>query len=103
MLYLHRSRTRRACAFLDELYRGEGGGGPVPVGEDDFDDDFDDDYDSFRHTDEESGVQLGTVLPLEGSQADRVLFKNVDWHDWDGGKAGGWPVSVRIMETGAAL
>ncbi|CAN0256705.1 unnamed protein product, partial [Ectocarpus sp. 12 AP-2014] len=40
----------------------------------------------------ETGVQLGTVLPLEGSLADSVLFKNVDWHDWDGGKAGGWPV-----------
>ncbi|CAM9886896.1 unnamed protein product, partial [Hapterophycus canaliculatus] len=38
------------------------------------------------------GVQLGTVLPLEGSLAETVLFKNADWHEWDGGKAGGWPV-----------
>lgn len=55
------------------------------------DDDSDDDEDIFDYATEESGVQLGTVVPLEGSQ-DRVLFKNVDWHDWDGGKAGGWPV-----------
>lgn len=55
------------------------------------DDDSDDDDDIFDYATEESGVQLGTVVPLEGSQ-DRVLFKNVDWHDWDGGKAGGWPV-----------
>lgn len=50
-----------------------------------------DDEDMFNYTAGESGVQLGTVIPLEGSP-DRVLFKNVDWHDWDGGKAGGWPV-----------
>ncbi|CAM9865841.1 unnamed protein product [Pylaiella littoralis] len=60
-----------------------------PVTDEDFDDD---DYDTFRETGEESGVQLGTVLPLEGPLADSVLFKNVDWHEWDGGKAGGWPV-----------
>lgn len=70
-----------------------------PVTDEDFDDD---DYDTFRETGEESGVQLGTVLPLEGSLADSVLFKNVDWHEWDGGKAGGWPVrcmryDVRII------
>ena len=60
------------------------------------DEDFDDDdYDSFDDGDEESGVQLGTVVPLEGSLADSVLFKNVDWHEWDGGKAGGWPVRLR--------
>ncbi len=58
----------------------------------------DEDYDSFdeHDTDEESGVQLGTVLPLEGSLVDSVLFKNVDWHEWDGGKAGGWPVSLMV-------
>lgn len=64
-----------------------------PVADDDLDDDYDDEYDSFHQADEESGVQLGTVLPLEGTQADSVLFKNTDWHEWDGGKAGGWPVS----------
>lgn len=57
-------------------------------------DDFDDD-DSFGDGDsataDESGVQLGTVVPLEGPP-ESVLFRNVDWHDWDGGKAGGWPV-----------
>ncbi|CAM9111042.1 unnamed protein product [Ectocarpus sp. 13 AM-2016] len=61
------------------------------VEDDDFDD-YEDEYESFQGAGEESGVQLGTVLPLEGSLADSVLFKNVDWHDWDGGKAGGWPV-----------
>lgn len=55
------------------------------------DDDSDEDEDVFAYANGQSGVQLGTVVPLEGSQ-DRVLFKNVDWHDWDGGKAGGWPV-----------
>ena len=55
------------------------------------DDDSDDDEDIFNYAAGEGGVQLGTVIPLEGSP-DRVLFKNVDWHDWDGGKAGGWPV-----------
>lgn len=57
------------------------------------DDDFDDDdeYENY-HTGEESGVQLGTVRPLEGSLAETVLFKDADWHEWDGGKAGGWPV-----------
>lgn len=78
--------------FMLFNFSGEGD----PVAEDDFDEDYDDDYDSFHQADEESGVQLGTVLPLEGSRADSVLFKNVDWHEWDGGKAGGWPVRWRV-------
>lgn len=78
-----------------------------PISDEDFD--YDDNYDTFRETGVESGVQLGTVLPLEGSLADSVLFKNADWHEWDGGKAGGWPVrctrnivlvsSVAVMES----
>lgn len=51
------------------------------------DEDFDDD-EMF----EESEVQLGTVVPLAGPP-ESLLFKDVDWHRWDGGKAGGWPVS----------
>lgn len=85
--HLHAS----AC-LVNFALAGKGG----PVAEDNFDDDYEDDYDSFHQADEESGVQLGTVLPLEGSQADSVLFRNVDWHEWDGGKAGGWPVRWRI-------
>ena len=54
-------------------------------------DNSDDDEDLLNYAVGESWVQLGTVVPLEGSQ-DRVLFQNIDWHDWDGGKAGGWPV-----------
>lgn len=50
------------------------------------DDDFDDDIA------EEGGVQLGVIAPIEGPP-DKILFKNIDWHGWDGGKAGGWPVS----------
>lgn len=50
------------------------------------DEDFDDD-----EIFEESGVQLGTVVPLTEPPGS-LLFKNVDWHRWDGGKAGGWPV-----------
>eukprot|EP00752_Nemacystus_decipiens_P006360 g5734.t1 len=77
-------------ATEDRMSTNQNKGGPVAV--DDFDDDYDDDYDSFNPADDESGVQLGTVAPLEGSRADSILFKSVDWHEWDGGKAGGWPV-----------
>lgn len=71
--------------------------GETPAEDDDFDD-YDDEYESFQGAGEETGVQLGTVLALEGSLADSVLFKNVDWHDWDGGKAGGWPVRYSIVK-----
>ncbi|CAM9264410.1 unnamed protein product [Laminaria digitata] len=65
------------------------------------DDDSDEDEDIFAYANGQSGVQLGTVVPLEGSQ-DRVLFKNVDWHDWDGGKAGGWPVWLNPRDLPAS-
>lgn len=68
-------------SFLRRLCEGDVGCSDV---EDD--DDFDDDIA------EEGRVQLGVVVPIEGPP-EKILFKNVDWHDWDGGKAGGWPVS----------
>lgn len=55
------------------------------------DDDFEDDT-SVHEIAEEGGVQLGVIAPVEGP-SEKILFKNIDWHDWDGGKAGGWPVS----------
>lgn len=54
------------------------------------DEDFDDE-ESFEDAEEESGVQLGMVVPCEGREK-TLLFRDIDWHDWDGGKAGGWPV-----------
>lgn len=56
-------------------------------------DDFDDD-DTLEDSSDESGVQLGTVVAIEGPP-ETVLFRNTDWHGWDGGKAGGWPVRSR--------
>ena len=61
-------------------------------------DNYSEDSEDIDYAAGESGVQLGTVVPLEGPQA-RVLFKNVDWHDWDGGKAGGWPVRLTLTLT----
>lgn len=60
--------------------------------------DEDEDYDlDEQGMDGESGVQLGTVVPFEGPTGE-LLFKNIDWHGWDGGKAGGWPVrSICIL------
>lgn len=54
------------------------------------DEDFDDE-ENFEDAEEESGIQLGMVVPCEGREK-TLLFRDIDWHDWDGGKAGGWPV-----------
>ncbi|CAM9427906.1 unnamed protein product, partial [Choristocarpus tenellus] len=45
-------------------------------------------------------VQLGIAIPLEIPQ-EEILFRKVDWHSWDGGKAGGWP--VRLCERWICL
>lgn len=55
----------------------------------DGDEDFDDE--NINDTDQESRVQLGMIVSCEGI-SNSLLFKNINWHDWDGGKAGGWPV-----------
>lgn len=37
-------------------------------------------------------VQLGFAEPMEPEDAMRLLFRDPNWHDWDGGKIGGKPV-----------
>ena len=37
-------------------------------------------------------IQLGFVEAAEDTS--KLLFRDADWRNWDGGKVGGWPVSV---------
>jgi hypothetical protein len=59
---------------------------PPHINLDDGQGDDDEDDDSKN----EAMVQLGFVEPPEQP----LLFYNTDWSNWDGGKVGGWPVSV---------
>lgn len=82
---LHMLRSH--AQYLMHFVPWEGGRGTE-------EDDDDDDYDLDEAC--ESGVQLGMVVEWEAS-ARQLLFTNTDWHDWDGGKAGGWPVRDKSL------
>ncbi|CAM9789059.1 unnamed protein product [Discosporangium mesarthrocarpum] len=62
----------------------------IPVEKGDGNDSYESD-DSGDEAGGEDSIQLGIVVPLEVPQ-EELLFRTSDWHSWDGGKAGGWPV-----------
>lgn len=85
---------RDICEFCTTLPHAEAGAT--------FADDSSELDDSLEDPDQESGVQLGVVVPCEASTSN-LLFKAIDWHDWDGGKAGGWPVRAPFQFSASIL
>ncbi|RYH16059.1 hypothetical protein EON65_30700 [archaeon] len=42
-------------------------------------------------------IQLGFLEPVQDTTT--ILFRDPDWRNWDGGKVGGWPVSVNLCAS----
>lgn len=76
---------------LNKLGRPEQQVEAEPEDSDSGSDDSDDDGD-------EGGVevQLGFAEPMEPKAARRLLFRDPNWLDWDGGKIGGKPVRPAV-------